>query len=169
MIFSRRKAHFFSFIALACLLPLVFLVGVFFRPTFIPADPSTAPLFALAGFPDAQTLALGETIGSNSLQAQGFQWQAETFQSPVGGKVLLKISPSATIRLPDPLLYWQAGSQAPTEITSEAILLGGLSGKSDRLFTLPAQAQGGQLILYSLGFQKIAASFPLPESLTDRP
>ena len=77
--------------------------------------------------------------------------------------VILEVEPTKSIKIPDPLLYWQTGNEKPTQITENAVLLGSLTGTSRRKFILPPQAinQKGQLIVFSQGYSKISAIFPL--------
>lgn len=49
MIISRRKAHLFTSIALAVILPIIFLAGIFFRPTYATVTPDTEQLFSHPG------------------------------------------------------------------------------------------------------------------------
>ncbi|NEQ50945.1 MAG: hypothetical protein F6K11_12560 [Leptolyngbya sp. SIO3F4] len=49
MIISRRKAHLFVSIALAVVLPIIFLAGIFFRPTYATVTPDTEQLFSHSG------------------------------------------------------------------------------------------------------------------------
>lgn len=44
MIISRRKLHLFSSIALAILLPIIFIAGIAFRPTYATVTPDTEEL-----------------------------------------------------------------------------------------------------------------------------
>jgi hypothetical protein len=163
MILSRRKIHRFSFIVLAIVLPLVFGVGVFLQPQMLPADSSTAPLFALSGAGATQS----SEIEASTISAQGFRFQAQTFQGE-GNQMLLALTPATVVKLPDPLVYWQAGEAQGETLDPRAILLGSLSGASQRQFALPAVAQGqdGSLVLYTLGYQRIVATFPFPASMT---
>ncbi|MBE9070876.1 hypothetical protein IQ260_30015 [Leptolyngbya cf. ectocarpi LEGE 11479] len=46
MIISRRKLHLFSSIALAVLLPIIFIAGLLFRPTYATVTPDTEKLLS---------------------------------------------------------------------------------------------------------------------------
>lgn len=48
MIISRRKLHLFSSIALAILLPIIFIAGIVFRPTYATVTPDTEELLSQA-------------------------------------------------------------------------------------------------------------------------
>ena len=111
MILSRRKVHFFSFIALGCLLPICFLAGVFLRPSY---DAVEEPeLFARAGFTSATQKQEGEEISSQVIGADNIQLQAASFRQK-DGKVVLELEPSSALELADLLVYWQAGRRRPS-------------------------------------------------------
>lgn len=44
MIISRRKVHLFTSIALAIVLPIIFIAGLVFRPTYATVTPATDQL-----------------------------------------------------------------------------------------------------------------------------
>lgn len=46
MIISRRKIHLFSSIALAIIMPIIFIVGLLFRPTYATVTPETEQLLS---------------------------------------------------------------------------------------------------------------------------
>lgn len=46
MIISRRKLHLFSSIVLAVLLPIIFVAGLLFRPTYTTITPDTEKLLS---------------------------------------------------------------------------------------------------------------------------
>ncbi|MEM8612194.1 MAG: hypothetical protein AAGF93_09270 [Cyanobacteria bacterium P01_H01_bin.105] len=46
MIISRRKIHFFSSIALAIVMPIIFIAGLLFRPTYATVTPDTDQLLS---------------------------------------------------------------------------------------------------------------------------
>ena len=165
-ILARRKAHFYSSIALACLLPIVFLVGVFLQPQVNLVGDSTAALFASSGAASVKTEVAGDAINRQQLSATGVQLQAATFEHD--GQLWLTLQPAQSIKLPDPLMYWQGGDQAPETLAEDAILLGGLSGTSRRAYLLPPQIKGqaGHLVLYSPIGQKVASTFPFPTAMT---
>lgn len=51
MIISRRKVHLFSSIALAVLLPIIFVASLVFRPTYATVTPDTDQLLSQASDP----------------------------------------------------------------------------------------------------------------------
>lgn len=169
MILSRRKLHFFSFIVLAFILPIVFLTGVFLQPEVTSAGSTIEPLFALSGSALANSASKGSLINSTDLTSATIQLKAETFESTGNEQVILDVAPAQIIQLPEPLLYWQSGNEAPTEIRNDTILLGTLSGNSRRSFALPQESLGidGNLVIYSLVLQEIAETFPFPASMTN--
>ena len=165
-ILARRRAHFYSSIALACLLPIVFLIGVFLQPQVADVGDPTAALFAASGAASVNAEVLGEPIASDQLSATGVQLQAATFDHD--GQMWLTLQPAWSIKLPDPLIYWQKGDQAPEALAEDAVLLGGLSGTSRRAYPLPARVKGqaGHLILYSPVRQKVDSTFSLTAAMT---
>ncbi|EKV03048.1 hypothetical protein Lepto7375DRAFT_5323 [Leptolyngbya sp. PCC 7375] len=46
MIISRRKIHLFSSIALAIMMPIIFIAGLLFRPTYATVTPDTEQLLS---------------------------------------------------------------------------------------------------------------------------
>ena len=165
-ILARRKAHFYSSIVLACLLPIVFLAGVFLQPQVTAVSDPTAVLFAASGAASVNAEVGGDAIASQPLSAAGVQLQAATFDHE--GQVWLTLQPAWPIKLPDPLVYWQGGDQAPAALADDAILLGGLSGTSRRAYRLPQQVTGqaGYLVLYSPIGQTVSSTFPFPAAMT---
>ena len=171
MIYARRKTHFFSFITLACVLPVVFIAGILWRPKFEPVDETSAVLFHRAGFTPETIEGKITPIASEQLSAEGVQLKAETSLLKKYGeehKILLILEPSTAIVFPDLLVYWQQGKKPPTDIGERSILLGKLAGTSRRMFTLPQGVEGkeGYLILYSLGQQTLVSTIPFPSSMT---
>jgi len=187
MILEKRKIHFYSAIALAIVLPILFIWGIVARPfyniqnqsfvygqfvpekTEIPA-PSAATISKQlsapanrAGFPKVRANQLFLNAEIKSIEAKPFS---------------LAITPQSILKFPDPLLYWQPGREAAKEIAPSMILLGSLPGKASNIdrspryiFDLPPQAfkQDGSLVLYSQGYNAIAASFPLCLHNSEKP
>lgn len=167
MILSRRRFHFFSFIALGCLLPICFLAGLFLRPSYDAVEePAAAKLFAKAGFA-ASPKQQEEPIASQIIGADNIELKAASFRQK-DGKVVIEIEPTSAIELADVLLYWQRGSKKPTAIANTSILLGSLAGTSRRRFSLPPGISGkvGHLLIYSEGQKKLAAAILLPAEMT---
>ena len=181
MILERRKIHFYSAIALAVILPIIFIWGIIARPfynipnqslvygQFVPEKtrittptPTTinqqlsAPI-NLADFPKVREPEILLDVAFDSTKSNN-------------KSVSLIVTPQSTLKFPDPLLYWQANQETPSQIDRSMILLGSLPGKASNLnqppnytFKLPPQAlnQDGALVLYSQGYNAIAAVFPL--------
>ncbi len=156
MILSHRKAHFWSAIALACLLPLLFSIGLIFRPDYPFTRLEIQPNISRPPYADHSAF---------TWQTGSLQLKTRLHQTTLEGvsPILLEISPLKPIKIPDPLLYWQIGTEKPTKITEDMVLLGSLRGTSPQYFPLPPQAiqQKGQLILFSQGYKQIIAVFPL--------
>ena len=165
-ILARRRAHFYSSIVLACLLPIVFLIGVCLQPQVTAVGDPTAALFAASGAASVNAEVAGDEIASEQLSAAGVQLQASTFDH--NGQLWLTLKPTGSIKLPDPLIYWQKGEQAPTALAEDAVFLGGLSGISRRAYPLPQQVKGqaGYLILYTPVGHRVNSTFPFPATMT---
>ena len=180
MILERRKIHFYSAIALAIILPIVFIWGIVARPfynipnqsliygrfvsentvienpTLITTQQLDAPI-NLTDFPKMGESKSSLEVALNSLKSND-------------KSVPLVVTPQSILKFPDPLLYWQSNRETPTEIDRSMILLGSLPGKASNIsqppsyvFELPPQAlkQDGALVLYSQGYNAIAGIFPL--------
>lgn len=163
MILSRRQAHRYIFSALAVVLPLTFLVGTVLRPQYRALDESAAPLSEAIGF----VVDSPQTSDTTILKGKGARLEVAAV-SEASDRAWLYVQPTAVIKQPDLLLYWQADSEVPEELGADAILLGALSGRSRRRFALPTAMQGeaGLLVIYSNGTQKIVSALELPADLT---
>ena len=126
----------------------------------------TAALFASSGAASVYAEVAGDEIASEQLSALGVQLQASTFDN--NGQLWLTLKPTGSIKLPDPLIYWQKSDQAPEALAEDAVLLGGLSGISRRAYLLPQQVKGqaGYLVLYTPVGQKVNSTFLFPAAMT---
>lgn len=167
MILARRKTHFYSFVVLAVVLPVCFLAGILLRPSYEPVDVATNNLFTQAGFVTQTQPQARKAIGSTKVKDGTFRFHVETFVN-YQGKLVMELKSLSLLQVPDPLLYWEATKEAPTEISDRSILLGNLAGLSRKQFLLPASVRGkaGHLLIYSQGQQKLIAALPLPAKLT---
>lgn len=106
------------------------------------------------------------TAEGQTLNGRGFSLEVATLSG--AGQQWLLVQPAKTLKRPDLLLYWQAGSEAPEELGAEALLLGALSGRSQRRFIVPDEMRGeaGQLVIYSHGDQAIVTTVELPAAIT---
>jgi len=161
MILSRRQAHFYIIASLAGILPLVFLAGLIWRPSFPTVDNSTDELFATANFSGEEAASI---IASETLSVNEISIVVSAGELASGDRVLI-LEPSQPLRFSDVLVYWT--SEAAEEINEEAILLGQLSGTSQKQFPLSANIleESGQLIFYSLSQDSAIAAVSLPPSL----
>ncbi|MEM9273472.1 MAG: hypothetical protein AAGA80_10990 [Cyanobacteria bacterium P01_F01_bin.143] len=187
MILERRKIHFYSAIALAIILPIVFIWGTVARPFYNIRNQSLpphwqSPEMKLLGAP-IQSQILTNTQLAAAINSSDFP---KVLDSEILLNVALEIAvrnnnsnsfsnslvitPKSILKFPDPLLYWQPNQETPTEIDDSMILLGALPGKASNIykkpryvFNLPPQAldQNGSLVLYSQGYNAIAGVFPL--------
>ena len=186
MILERRKVHFFSAIALAIILPIVFIWGTVARPFYNIRNQSLAPNWRspeikLLETPTksqiskqlAATINLSDfpkVLDSEILLNVALEPALKNSNDPDSFSYSLVITPQSILKFPDPLLYWQPNQETPTEIDDSMILLGVLPGKASNIdqqpryiFKLPPQVlkQNGALVLYSQGYSAIAGVFPL--------
>ncbi|QUY43478.1 hypothetical protein [Acaryochloris marina] len=163
MVISRRQVHLYSFVVLAVVLPLCFIAGLVWRPNFAPVDASADALFQRAGFVpyfawENQRSKRKPTL----LKQENIQLRVETLFAQDGSDVFINIQPQSDLQLPDVLVYWQQG-KPPEELSQDSILLGALSGASNRQFRVPDAMQGqtGHLLLFSQATKEIISTFPL--------
>ena len=161
MIIDRRKAHFFSVIILVVVLPLIFFIGVILRPEYLSVTNQD-----IQGIRRQELVTINDklqvkTTSSQEISSGNIQLQAQTFQE--NNSLILHLKILSKIHTPDPLIYWQSGSDTPTEITENSILLGSLSTNTENAFTLTEEMKNnqGNLILYSQVFQEIQGVFPI--------
>lgn len=179
MILERRKIHFYSAIALAIILPIVFIWGIVARPFY------NIPNKSLVYGRFVSDTTLIETPSPNTISKQiAASINRDEFPKVLADEIVLDfaidpkgsqpsslaITPQSILKFPDPLLYWQPNSNIPTEINRSMILLGSLPGKASNInqppsyaFDLPPQVfkQDGALVIYSQGYDAIAGVFPL--------
>ncbi len=163
MVISRRQIHLYSFVVLAIVLPLCFIAGLVWRPTFAPVDSSADALFQRAGFSPYSSWENQQSKRKPThLQQENIQLQIETLFAQAGEDVFLNIQPQSDLQLPDVLVYWQQG-KPPEELSQDSILLGALSGASNRQFLIPDAMQGqtGHLLLFSQATKEIISTFSL--------
>ena len=161
MIIDRRKTHFFSFVILVFLLPLIFFIGVILRPEYLQVTNQDIQAIMRQELVTINNQPQIKTISSQEISSGNIQLRAQTFQAD--NSLILQLKILSKVYIPDPLIYWQAGSETPTRITEKSILLGTLSTNSSNAFTLTEEMSKneGNLILYSQGFQEIQGIFPL--------
>ena len=171
MILSRRETHFYAAIALACVLPLVFLAGLIWRPSIPTVVDDLAPeggqaideLFTAANFVSVDP---GDVLASETLAVTGNSLLAETVKGADNGLSLI-LQPAEPFSFSNVLVYWTPGDNAPEAVNDSAVLLGQLSGASRRQFAIPTSIQGqpGHLLFYSRGQETAIASVPIPLTL----
>ncbi|MGD1907809.1 MAG: hypothetical protein ACFB0C_17725 [Leptolyngbyaceae cyanobacterium] len=165
MILSRRQVHFYSFMGLGVLLPIVFIAGLALRPQYdLKTTDNATELFAQAGFAGE---AEGNAISSDRFTVARVTVAAETLRLS-DGTVVLDLTPAKSLKVPDVLVYWDAGSQVPEAIADEALLLGNLTSATTRRFAIPTEVQGqnGQLVFYSQAQGQVVAAAPFAAEMT---
>ncbi len=191
MILERRRTHFYSVIALACILTVIFLWGIIACPISDIPNESLPLTWQSSGLNTVET-PTKKTINkqlSASINRGDFpkvlanKIQLNVAIDPNSANITTKsvdlsVSPQSVLKFPDPLLYWQPKPSVPTEIDSSMVLLGSLPGNASNIkqkpiyhFDLPPQAvrQDGALVLYSQGYNAIAGVFPFCFHNIDQP
>jgi hypothetical protein len=70
VIISRRKIHLFSSIALAIIMPIIFIAGILLRPTYATVTPETDQLLSRSTAPTTMAAPLkSNTSDQNSIAA----------------------------------------------------------------------------------------------------
>ena len=191
MILERRKTHFHSVIALACLLALLFIWGIIARPFSDIPNQSLSPAWQSSGLavintPIKTTInkQLSASINRRDFpKVRGNKIQLGVAVAPNSDdrttkSVVLSVTPQSVLKFPDPLLYWQPNRSIPTKIDDSMVLLGSLPGNASNVNQKPiyyfdllpeALVQDGALVLYSQGYNAIASVFPLCFHETDQP
>ncbi len=165
MILSRRQVHFYGFVGLGVILPIVFIAGLALRPNYdMQNTDGVTDLFAQAGFATGDE---GEAISSDSFAVARVTIAAATLRL-TDGSVVLDLTPKKSLRVADVLVYWDAGSEAPETLGDEAVLLGNLAGDARRRFEIPAalEGQSGQLVFYSQAQAQVVAAAPFAAEMT---
>lgn len=155
MIRSRRQVHRSTFLAVGCILAVVWIAGLTLRQEIPPIDPSLNDLTYQSGFVS------GETVLYTPVADEKF---AASFQRDADGAYLL-IRPMTSLLKPDLLAYWVPSSESSQtgNLSEGAIFTGSLAGNSPRRLSLPPEAaQGeGEIVIYSLGHKDVLARFPV--------
>jgi hypothetical protein len=150
MIRSLRRRHRLLITLLAVVVPAVFVLALAARPTMprvaelpgaVPPFPSPAPV---AGQWDGLFEPLPVTL--RLLEGTAGRWVELVARRPLAE--------------PDPLLYWSSGGAVVgAALPGDAVLLGRLG---DGPLALPAEAEVGEMVIYSLAHYEVAAAAPLP-------
>lgn len=191
MILERRRTHFYSMIALACMLTIIFIWGIVARPISDIPNQALADSWQSSGLATTKT-PTKTTINkqlSSSINRRDFpkvlenKLQLQVAINPKSDNITtqsvdLSVTPQSVLKFPDPLLYWQPNGNKPTKIDPSMILLGSLPGNASNIqqnpiyyFDLPPEAlkQDGALVLYSQGYNAIAGIFPFCFHNSDQP
>ena len=151
MIRELRLRHTRIWLVLAIVLPVGYAASLAGR-VGIPEDPGEG--LRTPDLPGSAILELAGGWGGLPIRGRGFA-------RPEAGP-WLELQPLEDLRRPDVLVYWTA-RLGERGVPDGAHLLGALAGTQRRRFALPeAAADGGHLLLYSLGHQQRVASAPLP-------
>lgn len=157
MIASRRRAHRFFVGALAPVaLGMLFAGGSQRMPQNALPD---LPRFAFAS-DGVGSVGSGTRLWEREDLFLGWPARVAAY---AGGE--LELMPLRPLRQPDVLVYWAPGGAPSAALPADAHLLGRLGSPVVHRFRLPthaAQADAGELVLYSLGHQEVVATATLP-------
>ena len=140
---------------LAGLLPVCFVAGLLLRPSTPTVDNSAQDVFVAASFPPESA---ESPVSSQTLVVDQIEVAADLLQSG-SGEAMLRLQPAEAFPFANVLVYWMPSVIEAETVSEDAILLGSLSGTSQRQFALPKSS--GALLFYSLGQQAAIASVPL--------
>lgn len=154
MILPLRRRHRRMILALALVLPALYVGALAARPSPPPALPLTG---VVSGAPP-----LGASLAG--------QWPDLWMGLPITTRLLVapdlgrwvEIAPRRDLEVPGPLLYWHPGPAAGGGLPPDAVLLGPLAAGAPRAFRLPLEAAGGELLLWSLEHGELVGRATLP-------
>lgn len=144
---------------LAIAIPLLLATTLIWRPEVPPTTDLDPSLRRSAGIPaDGEWNPRVIDTGRHTFEVQ--------IRGDSGGEGLsLVIRPTSVILKPDLLVYWSPGDDVTGQPSDDAVLVGSLSGRSRRLLQLPAAADSGTLIVYSLPHQQVVDRISLQTAL----
>ena len=164
MILSRRTAHFYLFSGLCCIVPLVAIAALIWRPPMPISDADE--LFTAAKFATSD-----ETLEITKLKPLSIQNLSVVTKivKRSNGQVYLQLHPTEALEFSDSLVYWLPAQAKTDTIDHSATLLGQLSGTSRRQFLLSPDLinASGQLLFYSQGQQQTIAAVPFSTSSSE--
>lgn len=164
MILSRRKAHFYLVSALCCVVPLVTIAALIWRPSVPISDADT--LFTAAKF--AKSDENPEITKLKPLSIKNLSVVTKLVKGS-DSQVYLQLHPKEALEFSDILVYWLPAQAKPDTIDDSARLLGQLSGTSRRQFPLSPDLinASGQLLFFSQGQQQTIATVPFSTSSSE--
>ena len=133
MIQPLRQYHRYAFTVLAAVLPAIWVAGLAARRPIVIAEPGPCRI-ELA------------TAGGNRLEVDARElW-------------------GSAVDAPDALIYWSEEAPAAEHLPVKARLLGSLQSARHGAIFIPSGEKGrGYLLLYSLAWQKLAGTTPVPK------
>ncbi|HTF88440.1 MAG TPA: hypothetical protein VK843_08525 [Planctomycetota bacterium] len=153
MIRSLRSRHRRTFVLLAVVLPIG-LAMAFSSRVSVPASPSVPQADRLVARP------IDAPVRDAVVTSARAQLRLRIWSPGTDGTRVLELTPRRDLELPDVLVYWSA-TDSNEGLPAKSLLLGSLAGTEARLFSLPKEARGGRLFLYSLAHQELVASLEL--------
>jgi len=96
-------------------------------------------------------------VKQRTLRVGGFDLDTRTWPDDRLAAFVLEVAPREDPQRPDVLVYWSESAPG-ADLDDSSLLLGTLAGTLPRRFTLPPQAIGGYLSLYSLAHRELLGS-----------
>jgi hypothetical protein len=143
MIQPLRQLHARVFLVLGIALPVLFVGGIASRQSLPKARAARTEIGGLT------------PVAQQAMQVNGSSVRLNTFRNREG--IVLQVSSSNTLNAPDVLVYASA-TEPKDALTDDATFLGEYA--PEKLYRLPAEGSRF-VVLYSLGYQQVLASFPL--------
>ncbi len=158
MIHPLRKRHRRMTLAIAIIVPVLFVAGLLSRQT-VPATENAAAFQSNLSHEFSNELFSDKTLwGELDIRTRVLS----TGQDSV--RLALELTPHTPLKIADVLVYWHSGNNGDGKtLPGGAFLLGTLSGLHQRLFPLPEPAvqSDGVVMLYSLAHRKVITSVDL--------
>ncbi len=153
MILALRRRHFWWSVVLGVTLPPLYLA-------LVPAAQGEHPAGAAA---DRDSLGR-QPVGPTVVLLREPLVEAERLASPGETPAAIRILSGGDPAIPDLLAYWAPTPGDGSGLPPDARLLGVLRGSGTRILPVPQpdMMQGGYLVLYSLGWNRLVASVPFP-------
>lgn len=144
-----RQRHFYTFIILILILPLLVIAGLAARRLPQPID----------RFPAALTTETPEPSGT--FVDLSCHWTGQSIATRIIKResMMIELNVLQTIQEPDLLLYWNSEPSDDTSLPTQSHLLGSLANTGITRFPISSQiVTNGYLLIYSLGHQEVISS-----------
>ena len=157
MIRKLRRRHFRVMIVLACVLPLVFMLGLVRRqviPVMNRFPPGLGPSPPQRSIFWQKDVLVGEVEATLATRSDGAEWTID-------------IRPAGELAHPDLLVY--AGNGPGEQTLDQEYLIGAMAGAEWRRFQIPEVlvGQGFALKFYSMAHREMVAELVVPAEATE--